>query len=187
MLSVKSVTVYHKQSESHTGVLAKLLNRDPGYHAIIKTRNLYDDANYDEKSFYREDLISYINQHQLKFLLDIHIMNPEHRNSIEMATGDRKNIQGNWKIIDKINKIANQAELLIDTDHHFFALNPNCIAAHIANECGIPAIQMEINWSDLDVVKGNNQHFMKIYQFLKDIQTSYKEQKRKRLDQPRQA
>ena len=26
------------------------------------------------------------------------------------------------------------------------ARNPNCIAAHIALECEVPAIQLEINW-----------------------------------------
>ena len=40
----------HKQSESYTGVLAKQLHKNAGLHAIIKTRNLFDDANYDKKA-----------------------------------------------------------------------------------------------------------------------------------------
>ena len=77
----------HKQSESYTGVLAQQLHRNVCFHAMIKTRNLYDDANYDEKSFYREDLISYINEKGIKLLLDIHIMGESYENTIEMATG----------------------------------------------------------------------------------------------------
>ena len=67
------------------------------------------------------------------------------------------------------NKIAHQAEMKIATDNHFFALNPHCIAAHIADQCGIPAIQMEFNWRDLKISKGNSHGYRKIYYFLKDI------------------
>lgn len=157
-----------KQSEAYTGVIAELLHEECGYSAIIKKRNLYDDANYDEKSFYREELIAYIKERNIKLLIDLHIMNPSNPHCVEMATGAGANIQHNWAIIDNITKLANIHRIKrIVTDVNFFALNPHCIAADIAKNCEIPAIQVEINWKELI----NEESFQMIYYFLKNMRS----------------
>jgi hypothetical protein len=157
-----------KKSETYTGVIAQLLHQEYNYNAIIKKRNLYDDANFDEKSSYRENLITYINEKEIKLLVDLHIMNASYSNTIEMATGNGENIQGNWSLIDDITKLAHQRGIKkIVTDVNFFGLNPHCIAADIAKNCKIPAIQLEMNWRDLR----DEASFQIIYSFFKDMKS----------------
>lgn len=147
-----------KWSESHTAVLAELLHERADAHAIIKMRNLQDDANYDEQSSFRDDLIQYIQKSNVKLLIDLHIMRESNEHTIEMASGKGKNIQQNWELIEKIAKLGTQFGLeKIVTDINFFALNPYCIAAHIGESCSIPAIQLEINWGMLKKEKGFKQ------------------------------
>ncbi|MCA1320686.1 hypothetical protein LC085_12260 [Bacillus tianshenii] len=160
----------YKKSETYTGVLAKLLNSYARYPAIVKTRNLFDDANYDPESFYRQELIDFIKVSKIQCLIDLHIMKPSNHYDIEMATGNGVNIQGQWWIINEINGIARGNGIeKIATDENFFALNPNCIAADISKKCGIPAIQMEINWKVISDEKG----FTKIYSFLKELDSVF--------------
>lgn len=155
-----------KRSESYTGGIAELLHIEHGYHALVKTRNHQDDANFDERSSYRDDLKVYVQKHQIQLVIDLHIMSPSHLNTIEMATGNGKNIQDNWKLIEEITQLATSRGVdKVATDLHFFALNPNCIAADVGITCLIPAIQMEINWRDLSTAAS----FQPIFDFLKSL------------------
>lgn len=136
-----------KFHESYTAVLAELLHVQAGTHAIIKQRNLMDDANYDDYSPFRNDLIRYIKAHKIKLLMDLHIMKESNEHQIELASGNGHNILHNWALIDTMTNIGNQYNLdKIVIDVNFLALNPNCVASHISLECQIPAIQLEINW-----------------------------------------
>lgn len=154
-----------KQSESLTGVLAELLQKQ-GIHAIIKTRNLNDDANYDSVSSYRSDLAEYIKNKGIICLIDLHIMSDTRENLVETATNEGRNIQLNWWMIELLkNTAANEGILDFANDLNFNADNPNCVAATISQECGIPAIQMEINWRHMNAEE-NEEGFKSIYFFL---------------------
>lgn len=136
-----------KFHESHTAILAELLHVQAGTHAIIKQRNLMDDANYDDHSPFRDDLNRYIKAHNIQLLIDLHIMKESYEPHIELASGNGHNILHNWALIDTFINIGKQYKLnKIVTDVNFLALNPNCVASHISSKCHIPAIQLEINW-----------------------------------------
>ncbi|WP_108669425.1 hypothetical protein [Peribacillus acanthi] len=155
-----------KQSESYTGVIAELLHENGSIHSIIKTRNNNDDANYDKNCLYKLELIKYIKNQNIKFLLDLHIMNESYKNSIEIATGYGENIQKNYSVVDTIIKVAKSLGFNdFANDYHFKADNPNCVAAFVSKHCKIPAIQMEINWREINAEK-NRKGFYQIYLFL---------------------
>ena len=136
-----------KIHESHTAVLAELLHVQAGTHALIKQLNLMDDANYDDYSPFRNDLIRYIKAHNVQLLIDLHIMKESNEHHIELASGNGQNILHNWALLNTITDIGKQYKLdKIVTDENFLALNPNCVASHISSKCHIPAIQLEINW-----------------------------------------
>ena len=167
-----------KKSESYTGVMASLLHKNEDFHAIIKTRNLQDDANFDRHSLYRDELISYINRHSIKLLIDLHVMHASKSNILEIATGNGKNIHGQWELINEMTTIAmNHGITNIGIDHKFRALNPNCVSAHIANQCQIPTLQVEMNWGYIKTNKENHQGFKSVYEFLKNMSNLVAEEK----------
>ncbi|MEO2077858.1 MAG: hypothetical protein ABGX20_21210 [Bacillus sp. (in: firmicutes)] len=159
-----------KNSESYTGVLATLLHKNEDFHAIIKTRNLMDDANYDRHSLYRDELISYINRHSIKLLIDLHVMHSSKANILEIATGNGKNIHEQWDLVNAMTTIAKSHGIdKIGIDHKFRALNPNCVSAHIADRCQIPTLQVEMNWGFIQLSKENPHGFKSIYEVLKNM------------------
>ena len=156
-----------KQSESYTGVLAELLS-EAGIHAIIKTQNLDDDANYDSVSGFRRDLAAYIAENDIICLIDLHIMKASREHTVETAVDRGANIQDDWRIIELLRKAAADAEIgSFANDTNFRADNPNCIGADISRSCGIPAVQMEINWRYMNA-EDNMEGFRKVYRFLLD-------------------
>lgn len=140
-----------KYAESDTGPLVLLLSDLTNCHAIYKTHNLNDDANYDEQSDYKNFLINYIKSENIKMLLDIHQLSPTRVQDIEVGTAKGRNIQYKFGLIDKIvshfkeNKILN-----IYVDEQFSSCYEHTVSSTIARECQIPAIQIEINTALLD-------------------------------------
>lgn len=164
-----------KFNESHTAVIAELLHVQAGTHAIIKQRNLMDDANYDDYSPFRNDLTRYIKAHNIQLLIDLHVMKESNEHYLEIGSGNGHNILYNWDLIDLFINIGKQYKLdKIWTDINFLALNPNCVAAHISLECQIPAIQLEINWG---LLKSEETFFLLLSYFKYVIEVFLKQMK----------
>lgn len=136
----------HKHSEPQTGYLAAALCRACGCHAIIKTRCLGDDANFDEHSPYRDALAQYVSSRKIGLLLDLHQMAPHREQAVCIGTGHSNNIYSRNDILEYIRSAFEQqgiAPVTIDTP--FAAGYPHTVSSHIARECSIPCFQIEIN------------------------------------------
>ena len=135
-----------KYAEPQTGVLAKMLREELNCPIICKTRNCGDDANYDEHSLYREALRDYIQQNQIRYLLDLHQMAPERAEKIDLGTGRGVNTYPD-PIITEIVKNCFSAEHIsgISVDALFVASFPYTVSSCIRRECGISCLQIEIN------------------------------------------
>ena len=152
-------------------------------HAIYKTKNLNDDANYDKKSDYKDFLINYIKNENIQFMLDIHQLSPKREQDIEIGTGRGVNIQYQTMLVDKIvnifkeNKISN-----IYVDEQFSSSYEHTVSSTIARECQIPAIQIEINTAILDKtnIRYNFENVLKsLEQVVKEIENEIKKTNQK--------
>ncbi len=136
----------NKAAERYTGILCKILNEEYKYPVIYKTRHLMDDANYDQVSDYREALCRFLHKNNIRYLIDLHQLNPGREMDVCVGTGNGKNIFGKKELVAIIrecfvpNGIKN-----ITVDKPSLVGNRNTVCATVASCCDIPAIQLEIN------------------------------------------
>ncbi|MGD7053481.1 hypothetical protein [Sutcliffiella horikoshii] len=142
-----------KQGEFLTGPMVMHLQRQLNCHAIFKTKNLMDDANYNPKSTYRNFIKKIVNEHSINFLLDLHIMAPSRPYNIDLGTGRGKNIRHSQgpKIVNHIQKtLLAQGIHDVLIDHIFTAGYPHTVSADVSKSCNIFCLQIEMNWKLLE-------------------------------------
>ncbi len=135
-----------KCSEAKAGALAIVLSRLTGCHAIYKTRNMNDDANYDEVSIYRDVLAQHIKQHNIKALIDLHQMAAAREQMVCIGTGFEKNIMGRTDFVSQaVCVFESQGISPVCIDTPFAASYPFTVSSDISFRCEIPCLQIEIN------------------------------------------
>ena len=135
-----------KYAERFTGMLCLLLNEHFGFPVIYKSRHLQDDANHDAVSDYRNALCEHIKQTDIQCLLDLHQLAPEREMDLCICTGKGQNLRGHQPIVSIVEQGFRKHGLpSITIDDPFDASNPCTVSATVARECGIPAVQLEIN------------------------------------------
>jgi len=143
-----------KIGEYRTGLIVKLLSEQTNCHVMFKVKNLNDDANYDEISNYKNDLIKYIKENHIKLVLDLHLTSPKRDFDIEIGTGFKKNIMDREDIYNVIKKNLEKSYSDVRVDNLFPASYPNTVSATVAKLAGIAAIQLEINFN---IVSGDSE------------------------------
>ncbi|NLP50293.1 hypothetical protein [Bacillus sp. RO1] len=142
-----------KQGEFLTGPMVIHLQEQLNCHAIFKTKNLRDDANYDQKSSYRDFIKRIVREHSIHFLLDFHIMAPSRPYSIDLGTGRGKNIPHSQgpTMVDHIQKtLIDHGINDVLIDNIFTAGYPHTVSADVSKSCNIFCLQMELNWRLLE-------------------------------------
>lgn len=166
----------NKAAERYTGILCKLLNEEYKYPVIYKTRHLHDDANFNSVSDYRDALCRYVKRNQIRYIIDLHQLNPDREMDICIGTGLGKNLIGREDLIDTIrNSFTSHSIKRITIDEPFAAGGPNTVCATVAHCCAVPAIQLEIN-SDLIIQGSDHYRLSDVLQSLRDLAEAINEQ-----------
>lgn len=154
----------HKSSEPETALLAIQLNK-LGFPILLKTSNENDDANYDLALPYKSELLKIINENSIKFVLDLHQLNPKREIDICLGTGgdSHKNLLNYNYLIKPINEYLEKSGFLTTINNPFGATKINTISAYLASN-NIPAIQVEMNSKILTNHYGKE--FEKVYNSL---------------------
>ena len=135
-----------KFGEYETGVLAMLLHDKLNCPVICKTFNNNDDANFDEKSNYKDELEKYIKSNNIKYLIDLHQLSPKRIEMVDIGTGKGNNLHGDMKLLSTVNNCFAYAGINpVCIDKPFAAALPITISSYIASTCKIPCVQIEIN------------------------------------------
>ncbi len=135
-----------KSREINTDTLLKEIYKVKKVNIIYKTESLNEDANYDEKSVYKEACEKFVKENNIKFFIDIHGMSYKRKEDICIGTGRGRNIYNKTDIVDNIeNKFKDFGYEYVTIDNPFSAVNRNCVSSYISRKCGIPAVQIEIN------------------------------------------
>jgi len=133
-----------KNNEINTSNICKLLHYYTGCHAIYTINNTNYDANYDKENPYREYLIKYINENNIKFLIDIHGIEHTCKYNIIIGTNYYKNVNNDIDKINSIIKIINENltnNIAVDKK---FKAREKTLANHINQNTGIKCIQVEL-------------------------------------------
>ncbi|WP_078430206.1 hypothetical protein [Alkalihalobacterium alkalinitrilicum] len=158
-----------KRAEYLTGVLTHFLHERTGCHAAYKTKNNQDDANYDKTNPYKDMLREKVEHHEIRYVLDLHIMSDQRPHSFDIGTGRGRNIQHQIELGETIQAffLKHQFEN-VKIDHIFTAGFAHTVSSTIARTCGIAAIQIEINWRFLKLER-NATDFYRILDCLTEI------------------
>lgn len=135
-----------KMADINTGPLGIALNK-LGYNVLIKTKNCGDDANYDKKSGFKTFLNRKIEDHNFKYLIDLHGMSKKRNVLIALGTCFGKNSKNSLELTNQFIKIAGKNGLEVEKiriDFPFSA-HKNTVSSYINRKNKIETLQMEIN------------------------------------------
>lgn len=114
-------------------------------HAIIKTKNNKDDANYDESSEYKTSLIKFVTDNKIKYVIDLHSLAAHSQCDINIGTNNGKNVETNQQLYRKLVKMLCDAGFNVYIDVPYCA-GERTIAGSIKKKLkDIWTIQLEIN------------------------------------------
>lgn len=134
-----------KSAERETGVLARLLHDELDLPVIFKTKNCKDDANFDEKAAYKDDLTEYIQKNDVKFLIDLHQLSPSREVMFDIGTANLSTKNGN-EILNLVLKVLTERKLgIIQVNKLHDGSFRFTVSSHVAKTCDIPSLQLEMN------------------------------------------
>ncbi len=135
-----------KCAERYTGMCCLLAHQDTDCPVLFKTRHLGDDANHDPVSPYRTALCQYVRAEGIRLVLDLHQLAPERPMDLCLCTGHGHHLLGQDHLAEGLRQaFLAQGIRHITQDVPFSAARPHTVASTVVRECGIPAIQLEIN------------------------------------------
>ena len=151
-----------------TGPIAIILQKETNCYCIYKTKNNNDDANYDiENNTYKQEILKIINDNHIKLLLDIHGASDKHGFGVDIATGEKENLNNNedsLKLLEETLKKHNIENVEIDTV--FKAKSIHTICRTISEKTSIPCIEIEIAKKYRDI--NNFSEIVKMMEALKE-------------------
>ncbi len=113
-------------------------------HLIAKTKNSFDDANFDEVSQFKTKLHSLVEKKQITHLFDIHGLSQKREMDINLGVNFGKSISSNTKLFDELVFALKNAGFALSIDHPFSG-GPKTISGSTNEKFGIWTIQVEIN------------------------------------------
>ncbi len=133
-----------KEAEIGSARLALLLQQISDANLIIKTKNIFDDANFDIRSSYKDEIVYLIKQYGIKYLIDLHGIPETSDCDVNFGINLGDNIKTNEKLYDSIVEKLTKAGFKVNVDKPFCGRYPS-IAATFAQSFNIWAIQLEVN------------------------------------------
>lgn len=135
-----------KAREFRTGTLAKEVSAKTKSCCIYRSKFAKNDPNYDKKSTYKDQLVDFIKENDIKLLIDIHGMRASRKEDICIGTGFGKNLLGKEFLVEKVKKIFEKNGFKnVTIDDPFNASYPYTVSSYISRTAHIPCIQIELN------------------------------------------
>lgn len=143
-------------------ILADRLNSS----LIIKTRNNFDDANFDKESNYKDKIKYLISAVGIKYIIDIHGLKRERDCDINLGINFGTNIKNDVNLYDKILSGLKNAGFVTTIDNPFRA-GERTISGYFSTNYNVWTIQIEIN----SRITNDSKYISKLNELL-DILTS---------------
>ncbi len=134
-----------KSNENNTSKIAKILGLLTNSHVIYTYKDSNNDPNFDEDSMYKSELLKYIKENNIKYLIDIHGLDKNNDCSLEIGCNNFKN--SNEEFVNLIkNTFSKNYKGDIVIDKVFAAKSKRRITSYISGQIDdINTVQLEIN------------------------------------------
>lgn len=143
-----------KYADINTGVIANILHEQCDCPIIYTCGYAEADANWDDPAIcaYKQALKKYIDENDIKLLIDVHGSKESSDLAFEFGTVDQndKSLQG-FGFVDELFRICLEKYIgdfcgkRIGKNIVFSAAKSSTVTNYISTACGIPCIQIEIN------------------------------------------
>ena len=133
-----------KYPEIGSARLAIALSKKNECNLIIKTKHLFDDANFDINCGYRRKISNIIKKNNIKYLFDIHGLSSSRDCDINLGICLGQTIKTNEKLFEDMLSCFNQYGFKVNIDQPFYG-KYHTIASTFAKKFNIWTIQIEVN------------------------------------------
>ncbi len=135
----------HKVRETGTLPFAMFLSEHNNFSMIVKTKNNFDDANFDIVSKYKTKIMNLVKQNKINYLLDFHGLAKWRECDVNLGVYYGKNIEKNVSLFDDLVKRLNENGFVVTLDQPFCA-GPRTISGSVKRKYPqMWTLQVEIN------------------------------------------
>lgn len=113
--------------------------------AIIKSKNNFDDANFDQVSKYKTDIDKLVEKQKIKHLIDIHGLAANRPFDVNLGINFGKSIEVDTALFDKLVEILKTAGFVVSIDQPFSGGTNTVSGSTKTKHPNIWTIQIEIN------------------------------------------
>lgn len=113
-------------------------------HILVKTKNNFDDANFDESCDYRNTLLKVSKEKNIKYVLDFHSLSKKNKTDINLGTNLGNNIITNHTLLDELINILTKNDFNVSVDHPFHG-GYQTISGFVSRTTKVWAVQIEVN------------------------------------------
>lgn len=159
-----------KPSDDYTGALALAVAGICGCHAIVATNSRGHDPNWDpfETSPYKQALCEFVREHGVALVIDLHGMPAASPDAIEIGSADGAtvavlpgaDVRTRDILQEELAPYLRRYDRAIALNGRHAARGENTVTRTVSRECGIAALQLEIN-SRFRVPSGAGTHVPK--------------------------
>ena len=134
-----------KVKDKLTLTLVKILSEYTNAHVIYTNGPIDYDPNYNKNNEYQLELINYIKENDIKYLIDLHGTSLVKDAEIEIGTNNLSNINGDELLLQDITKIFVDRKFKKIRIDKRFKSSRNTICNIINNKTKIKCLQLEIS------------------------------------------
>ena len=135
----------NKVAEIGSLAAALFLKEKHDTYFIAKTKNNFDDANFDIDCPYKKKVNEVFNNREVKYLLDFHGLAPQRECDVNLGTHLGKNIETDPELFDSLLKILQANDFKVEVDQPFMG-GKSTISGYIKNfHDDAWTIQIEVN------------------------------------------
>lgn len=135
----------YKVHEIGSLATALYLQKQTNCFLIAKTKNNNDDANFDEKSEYKNSIRKLIKNQNIKYILDFHGLAAHRDCDVNLGINFGENIKNNIEIFDKLNMLLENNGFKVSIDQPFTGGGKTISGTFAKEFCNVWTIQIEIN------------------------------------------
>lgn len=136
-----------KYGETFTKAIAMYLNKVCGSSYLIKIKDTGLDSNRDNHDEFKEDLINFVKDNNIKLVIDLH--GADHNRDFDIEFGTMNNLTADFSTIKELEE-ALMHNGIVNIEHN----NPfkgGAITQYLYNVKDVEVIQLEINGRFRDI------------------------------------
>lgn len=133
-----------KYSEIGAAAIALELNYRTNSNFIIKTKNNFDDANFDINSPYKQSVLGIIKKYDVKYFLDFHGLGKHREMDINLGCNFGLNIAPNEHAFNSLVTMLTKNGFTVSVDTPFKA-GLHTVSNFVRENASIYALQIEVN------------------------------------------